>query len=35
MSRRFGGIHFEQGDLDARTTGRIAARMIWEQAQAY
>ncbi len=35
MSRRFGGIHFEQGDLDARMTGRIAARMAWQQAQAY
>jgi len=35
MSRRFGGIHFEQGDLNARMTGRIAARMAWQQAQAY
>jgi hypothetical protein len=35
MSRRFGGIHFEQGDLDARATGRIAALMVWEKAQAY
>jgi len=34
-SRRFGGIHFEQGDLDARATGRIAAHMVWEKAQAY
>ena len=33
ISRRYGGIHFEQGDLDARATGRIAARMAWEKAQ--
>jgi hypothetical protein len=35
ISRRFGGIHFEQGDLDARATGRIAARLVWERAQDY
>jgi hypothetical protein len=35
LSRRYGGIHFEQGDLDARATGRIAARTVWEKAQDY
>ena len=35
LSRRYGGIHFEQGDLDARATGRIAARLVWEKAKAY
>jgi hypothetical protein len=35
ISRRYGGIHFEQGDLDARATGRIAARAAWEKAQQY
>jgi hypothetical protein len=35
MSRRYGGIHFEQGDLDARVTGRIAAQMAWMKAQEY
>ncbi len=35
ISRRYGGIHFEQGDLDARTTGRIAARLAWQKAQHY
>jgi Domain of unknown function (DUF6851)/VCPO second helical-bundle domain len=35
LSRRYGGIHFEQGDLDARATGRIAARLAWEKAQDY
>jgi len=35
ISRRYGGIHFEQGDVDARATGRIAAREAWEKAQEY
>jgi len=35
MSRRYGGIHFEQCDLDARATGRIAARATWKKAQEY
>jgi hypothetical protein len=35
ISRRYGGIHFEQGDLDARATGRIAARSVWEKARGY
>jgi hypothetical protein len=35
ISRRYGGIHFKQGDLDARRTGRIAARRAWEKAQSY
>jgi Domain of unknown function (DUF6851)/VCPO second helical-bundle domain len=34
-SRRYGGIHFEQGDLDARATGRIAARLAWDRARDY
>jgi hypothetical protein len=35
ISRRYGGIHFEQGDLDGRETGRKAARQCWTKAQAY
>lgn len=35
ISRRYGGIHFEQGDLEARATGRIAAREAWSTAQEY
>ena len=34
ISRRYGGIHFEQGDLDARETGRVVARHCWDHAQA-
>lgn len=35
ISRRYGGIHFEQGDLDGRAAGRIAARLTWQKARAY
>jgi Domain of unknown function (DUF6851)/VCPO second helical-bundle domain len=35
VSRRYGGIHFEQGDLDARATGSAAARRCWAMAQTY
>jgi hypothetical protein len=34
LSRRYGGIHFEQGDLDARAAGKIAARVAWRRARA-
>jgi Domain of unknown function (DUF6851)/VCPO second helical-bundle domain len=34
-SRRYGGIHFEQGDLDGRETGREVAQKCWQKAQAY
>jgi hypothetical protein len=32
MSRRYGGIHFEQGDLDGRAQGRNVAAMTWARA---
>jgi hypothetical protein len=35
ISRRLGGIHFTQGDLDARATGRAAARHCWAAALTY
>jgi hypothetical protein len=35
ISRRYGGIHFTQGDLDARATGRAAARRCWAKALTY
>ena len=35
ISRRYGGIHFQQGDLDARATGRQAAQKCWDKANAY
>jgi hypothetical protein len=33
ISRRYGGIHFEQGDLEARAAGRMVARRTWDRAQ--
>jgi hypothetical protein len=35
LSRRYGGIHFEQGDLDARATGSTAAHLAWRKAEQY
>jgi hypothetical protein len=35
MSRRYGGIHFEQDDLDGRAAGRVVARQAWEKAVSY
>lgn len=35
LSRRYGGIHFEQGDLDAREVGRQLAEQAWAKALGY
>jgi hypothetical protein len=35
LSRRYGGIHFEQGDLDGRTGGRLVAQQAWSKATRY
>jgi hypothetical protein len=35
LSRRYGGIHFEQGDLVGRTLGRLVAAQVWNKAQTY
>ncbi len=35
LSRRYGGIHFEQGDLDGRAAGRHVAQLAWARAQRY
>jgi hypothetical protein len=35
MSRRYGGIHFDQGDLDGRAAGRLLAKQAWAKAQTY
>jgi hypothetical protein len=35
ISRRYGGIHFEQGDLDGRTLGQRVAAQAWTKAVAY
>lgn len=35
ISRRYGGIHFEDGDLRARLLGRQVAGVVWAKARAY
>jgi len=35
MSRRWGGIHFEQGDLTGRSLGRVIGAMAWTKARTY
>lgn len=35
MSRRYGGIHFEPGDLVGRATGRLVAIQAWKKAMVY
>jgi hypothetical protein len=35
MSRRYGGIHFENGDLDGRAAGRLAGAQAWQKALTY
>jgi hypothetical protein len=35
ISRRYGGIHFEDGDLQARIMGRQIGARVWEKAQTY
>jgi hypothetical protein len=35
ISRRYGGIHFEQADLDGRIGGRKDADAAWAKAQSY
>jgi hypothetical protein len=35
LSRRYGGIHFQQGDLDGRALGQQVATQTWNKAQSY
>jgi hypothetical protein len=35
MSRRYGGIHFAQADLDGRVQGRLAADLAFARALRY
>ena len=35
LSRRYGGIHFEQGDVEARHAGRLVAQQAWAKAETY
>jgi hypothetical protein len=35
ISRRYGGIHFEEGDLRARALGRRIGALVWEKATTF
>ena len=35
MSRRWGGIHFKDGDLTGRSIGRLVGALVWQKAQGY
>jgi hypothetical protein len=35
LSRRYGGIHFADGDLEGRKLGRAVGALAWEKAQGY
>jgi hypothetical protein len=35
LSRRYGGIHFQDGDLAARAMGRQIGALVWQKAQLY
>jgi hypothetical protein len=35
ISRRYGGIHFEHGDLRGRAVGRLVGDTVWEKAMGY
>lgn len=35
LPRRYGGIHFQQGDLDGRVLGQQVATQAWGKAQRY
>jgi hypothetical protein len=35
LSRRYGGIHFEDGDLAGRTLGKAVGNAAWDKAQTY
>jgi hypothetical protein len=35
LSRRYGGIHFEDGDLEGRKLGRAVGALVWAKARGY
>ena len=35
ISRRYGGIHFVQGDLQGRSRGRLVGVQVWAKALTY
>ena len=35
MSRRYGGLHFEDADVEGRLLGRRVGSLVWSEAEAY
>lgn len=35
LSRRYGGIHFRQGDLEGRRVGKLVGEQAWAKARTY
>jgi len=35
LSRRYGGIHFENGDITGRQLGRLVGAQVWAKATTY
>lgn len=35
MSRRYGGIHFEQGDIQGRDVGKRAGKRVWQKVTGF
>jgi hypothetical protein len=35
LSRQYGGIHFNKGDLDGRALGASVASVVWKKVQSY
>ena len=35
LSRIYGGIHFDDGDLNGRQLGREVGQAVWEEAQFF
>jgi len=35
ISRRFGGIHFIDGDLESRKLGRVIGQKAWVKSKSY
>lgn len=35
LSRRYGGIHFVQGDVQSRAIGKLLGAQVWARAQSY
>jgi hypothetical protein len=35
LSRRYGGIHFEPGDMEGRRVGRLVGVQVWNKGLSY